>query len=275
MITELALQQRNLLDLLFQGAMNSGAFCADSITDNGQKSIINTAQTMRGLRAYRANAQALSVSALQASYPILQQLLGEENFRPLAQDFWKAMPPERGDLAQWGHMLAAYLPHVPQLQAMLQEHPYLSDVARVEWALHAASTATDAALDAASFQLLASQDPARLRLLLSPGCALLRSAYPVVALMQLHDARASDAHEVAREAVAAGQPQTAVIWRQGLRSMLAATDLAPAALIEATLQGKSLSVALDTAFALAEDFDFSAWLAAQVHSGLLLGAAVV
>jgi Putative DNA-binding domain len=270
----LAAQQTALLDMLHLNTINTIALRADSMPGSGVFSLKNPDVTLRGLRAYRANAQALAESALLAAHPVLPQLIGEENFRHIAQDFWQAMPPERGDLAQWGQRLPEYLPQVPQLQALLQDHPYVCDVARAEWALHVAGTATDAELDAASFQLLAAHDPAKLRLLLSPGCALIRSAYPIVAWIQLHDPRASEAHEAARDAIAKSEQQTALIWRQALRPVIGAVDPAAAALIEATLQGQPLSVALDEAFEKNPDFDFSAWLAAQVQAGVLLGAAL-
>jgi Putative DNA-binding domain len=278
MSAALAAQQTALLDLLHLPTIDLVALRAYSMPATGRFSFKNTTSTLRGLRglrAYRANAQALSVSALQASHPVLQQLLGEENFAHLAQDFWQAMPPERGDLAQWGRMLPAYLPQVRQLQDLLQAHPYLPDVARLEWALHTAATAADAQLDATSFQLLAASDPAQLRLVLSPGCAVLRSAYPVVALVHLHDAQALDGHEAARAAIAQGEPQTALIWRQGFRPMVQAADAASAALMDATLRAQPLSVALDAAFAQTPDFDFSAWLAASAQAHLLLGAALI
>jgi hypothetical protein len=271
----LAAQQTALLDVLHLNTINIVALCAYSMTASGLFCLKNPDTTLRGLRAYRANAQALAHSALHAAYPVLEQLIGDENFRHIAQDFWQAMPPERGDLAQWGRLLAEYLPQVPQLHAVLQDHPYVSDVAHAEWALHEAGTAGDALLDAASFQLLAAHDPAQLCLLLSPGCALIRSAHPIVALIQLHDARLIDSHDAARPFVANNAPQTALIWRQGFRPMIDAVDSATAALIEATLQGQPLSVALDAAFAQTSDFDFSAWLAAQVQAGVLLGADVV
>jgi Putative DNA-binding domain len=271
----LAAQQTALLDVLHLNTIDSIALYEHSIPATGLFSLNTPASTLRGLRAYRANAQALAESALLGTYPVIRQLIGNDNFRHIAEDFWQAMPPERGDLAQWGRKLPEYLPQVPQLQALLQDHPYLSDVARVEWALHAAATASDADLDAASFQLLASQDPAQLRLLLSSGCALIRSPYPIVALIQLHDPRTIDSHEAARDAIKRGDPQTALIWRRGWRPLIGATQLASAAFIEATLQGQPLSLALDAAFAQTPGFDFSAWLAAQVSAGLLLGAAMI
>lgn len=270
----LAAQQTALLDLLHLNTTDLVALCAYSMPATSHFCFKNTASTLRGLRAYRANAQALSESALMAAYPILQQLLGEENFMHLAQDFWQAMPPERGDLAQWGAELGFFLSQVPQLLALLQEHPVLPDVACVEWALHAAATASDAALDTQSFEWLTSRDPAQLRWRLSPGCALLRSAYPAAAVVQLHDARMSDAHEAARRAIAHCEAQSALIWRHGFRPMLNAIDAAPAALIEATLQGESIAVALDAALIQAPDFDLEAWLSASVQSGLLVGVSV-
>ena len=267
----LAAQQTALLDLLHQNTIDSVALSADSIRGKGDFCLKNPDAALRGLRAYRANAQALAQSSLQASHPVLRQLLGEDNFRHLAQDFWQAMPPERGDVAQWGGALPAYLPQVAPLQELLAEHPYLPDVARVEWALHTAATATDAALDAPSFELLSTQDPAQLRFVLSPGCALIRSAHPVVAVVHWHDARATSEHDAAREALARHEAQNALIWRRGLRPMLGAADAASAALIEATLHRQPLAAALDAAFAQRADFDVSAWLQQAVQTGVLLG----
>lgn len=274
MNSTLAMQQTALLDMLHLNATDLIATDANYMRTNGHFSAKNSASGLRGLRVYRANAQALSLSALQASYPVLQQLLGEENFQNLASDIWQAMPPEHGDLAQWGGALAGYLEQVPQLHVLLQEHPYLPDVARVEWALHVAATATDASLDGQSFQLLTVNDPAELRLQLSPGCALLRTAYPVVAIVQLHDPKASKTHDAARAAISNCEPQIALIWRQGFRPMLRASDAASAALLEAMLQGQSLAAALDAAFMQNADFDFSAWLAQSVEVGVLLGVFV-
>ncbi len=122
---------------------------------------------------------------------------------------------------------------------------------------------------------MASTDPAQLQLIFSPGCRVLRSAYPVVSIMQLHDERLHDAHEAARAVIAAGEAQTALIWQHGFRPMLAVADAASAALIEAALQGQPLSEALDVALAQSPNFDFSAWLSESVQSGLLCGVAEI
>ncbi len=270
-----AAAQTVLLDLLHLNTMNSIALSADSMPATAHFCLKNPTLALRGLRAYRANAQEIAQSALQAAYPVMQQLLGEENFRYLAQDMWQALPPQRGDLAQWGHELAQYLPQVPQLRTLLAEHPYLCDVAHAEWALHTAATATDAQLDAQSFQLLAQADPEQLRLVLAPGCAVLRRAYPVVSILQLHDPQEISVHDSARQAIAAGEAQTALIWRRGFRPVIAQADAASSVLIETTLAGQSLAGAVDAAVSAEPSFDFSAWLSSSALIGLLCGVAEI
>jgi hypothetical protein len=93
------------------------------------------ADALAGLRAYRANAQAIAQRALVAAYPVLAQLLGEEAMAALARDLWLAHPPARGDLAWFGAELPGWLAGIDDFADM----PWLADVARLEWAVHAAS----------------------------------------------------------------------------------------------------------------------------------------
>jgi len=76
----------------------------------------------RGLLAYRANGHALAHRSLLAAYPVVRQLLGEESFADLARAVWHAHPPHRGDIAQWGDFLPAFVSDSPQLSDV----PYLA-----------------------------------------------------------------------------------------------------------------------------------------------------
>lgn len=219
----------------------------------------------RGLAAYRANAHASAQRALQAVYPVLEQLIGADNFSYLARDFWHQCPPQRGDLAQWGEDLAAFVAASQQLAST----PYLADVARTEWALHACALAGDATQDIASFTLLTQHDPQALALRMAPGACVLRSAYPAAAITLAHQGVGSldDAASLLR----AGTAQAALVWRQGFAPRLRVLHEAELAFTAATCEGRALSTALDAAPA---NFDFSTWLATQVRDGLLLGVNV-
>ena len=207
----------------------------------------------RGLAAYRSHAAGQAERSLRTVYPVIQRLLGEEDFGALARWFWRLAPPTRGDLACWGEALAQRLPAQPEL---LADQPWLVDLARTEWALHRAATAPDAAPEPATFALLASTDPERLQLELAPGCCCLPGAWSVVSLIR--DAVSAPAAPHAGE--------TALVWRAGWRPRVRAAHAGEAAFVQSLLQGLPLAAALSAA----PDLDFSAWLAPAVHEGLLL-----
>jgi hypothetical protein len=159
----------------------------------------------RGLRAYRANAQALAARALAGVYGRVRDELGEADFAAMAWAFWRADPPRSGDLADWGGALAEFLAVQPEMDIGLVE------LARLEWAIHEAERAPDADFDAASLQLLESGEPERLRLRLRPGTALVG---------------------------------TCLVWRRGWRVEQQELDVASARFMRSQLDGTSLADAL-------------------------------
>lgn len=194
----------------------------------------------RGLAAYRNNLRALSAQALAVPFIRLREALGEDDFAALAWTFWRTHPPERGDLAQWGGALPAFL------VARAGEDSGLPDLARLDWALHEAERVADAGLDAESLALLGHLPPEQLWLQLRPGVALLdQRTGPVL------------------------------VWRQRWRGESRALSAAEAAFLRALLTDASLADALAQAevkgSGAVADFDFSAWLQAALQNAWLLG----
>lgn len=187
----------------------------------------------RGLAAYRGNLRGLSARALAVPFTRLHQALGDEEFASLAWSFWRACPPERGDLAQWGGALAGFLAE------RAGEASGLPDLARLDWALHVAERAAEAELDADSLTLLGTTPPESLWLQLRPGVALLAQADGAV-----------------------------LVWRQGWRGQWCSLAPAEAAFVQAVLDGVNLADALKGSGAEA-DFDFGAWLQAALHNAWL------
>ena len=225
----------------------------------------------RGLQVYRANRAVLAERTLASTYPVIAQLTGMESFGPLARHFWKTHPPERGDMGQWSAQLGDFLSTAPQLA----DEPFLGDVARVEWALHYAASAADAALDAASFALLADADDAPpVTLLLSPGTVIFSSAYPVVSIVQAHLAGQTTL-EKAADLLDRGAGEQALVWRRGFKPKVRAMSAVEHQFIGALDKGLSLETALFAATQTDPLFDFSAWLAVAVQSGLVMAAVPV
>lgn len=208
----------------------------------------------RGIAAYRSHAAAQAVRSLGAAYPVVEQLVGQENFEALSRLLWRERPPQGGDLAQWGAALVAQIEDLPELVADL---PFLADVARVEWTLHSMATLGDAEAEPATFALLAHEDPANLWFDLAPGTACFSSAWPVVTLIETP--RSAPSQQV-RGA------ETARVWRGGWRPRLCRAQPGEPAFVRAVQEGKSLGAALECA----PGFDLSVWLAPAVQEGLLL-----
>ncbi len=220
----------------------------------------------RGLAAYQANGHALAERALQAAFPVLATLIGEDSFALMAREFWHHHPPQQGDLAQWGQALPAFVAG----NAQLADVPYLADVARVEWACHEAAGAPDAVADPASFARLGHADPDTFTLRLSPGAAVTVSDWPVASLVTAHLHGQPSLTQVAAQ-LQARQGECALVWRQGLRPRVAACAPAMAVLLQGLLQGHSLLQALNAALATGASLDLAAWLQAAVTDGLVLG----
>ena len=213
------------------------------------------ARAAEGLAAYRGNAGAIAERALAAAYPTVQQLLSDDSFAQLARAFWSREPPRCGDLARYGDALPAWIAADAQLAA----EPYLADVARVDWAVHAIEQASDVASPPPGLALLGELDPAQLRLRPRPGLALVRSAWPVVTIWQAHRSDALDRFAPVRHALAAQIGETALIARDGWRASVQRIDDASVAVFfEALLHGGTLARALDAAGAA---FRFDRWLA--------------
>lgn len=205
-----------------------------------------------GVAAYRANAGAAAERALAAAYPTVQQLVGDEAFAAIARQLWRQHPPVRGDLAQWGEALPAWLAADPSLAG----EPYLPDVARIDLAVHRAEMAADAAFDPAVLARLAEVDPATLHLRLAPGAALVLSPHPVATVWSAHRSTAADRFEPVRAAFEAGQGEAAFVWRHGWRGDVVTVAGEHAAFLDAVIDGATLAEALDRS----PDLDFEAWL---------------
>lgn len=232
----------------------------------------------RGLQVYQANAGAAAERALAAAYPTVAALIGAESMAGLARVFWRAHPPQRGDLAEFGKGLPAFIAR----SEVLATEPYLADVAALDWAVHHAQRAADApAGGVQQLERLGDTDPARLRLQLVPGTMLLRSRWPIVEIFQAHlplaegeegsDRSARFARFApVREAMAAGRGDNALVWREGWPVRVAALGEAEAVFTRAVLAGQRLSCALEAA----PDLDFAGWLGDALQRSRLAAVAV-
>jgi hypothetical protein len=221
------------------------------------------ARALRGLQAYRANADACAERALATAFATVRMLLGEDDFRQLAREFWRAAPPRCGDLGEWGEALPGWI----AAHGQLAEWPYLADAARLDWVLHRCERAADDTPDRASLARLGDTDPAQLDVQFMPGVALVESGWPVGLIHRAHHA-GDVSFDAVREAIAARRGEAVLVARAGWKAVPHALDPATAAWTRGLLGGQDLGSALAAA---GDGFDFAAWLAAALQSNCLKG----
>jgi hypothetical protein len=130
---------------------------------------------------YRNNLLANYRKALSATYPVVEALVGPAFFGAAVEMFVRAHPSTRGDVNRYGGELARFLATYPPARDL----PYLSDVARLEWAIDQAHIAHDAdALDLESLSAVPENAFGTLALVLHPSVRFVVSHYPIFRIWQ-------------------------------------------------------------------------------------------
>ena len=213
------------------------------------------------LGLYRGNLGATWRRTLGHAYPVVLALVGEEFFGGLARAYGRTYPSQDPDLNQFGSHFASFLSDFPPAA----ELPYLPDMARLEWALHLAHYAADAAgLPASTLAGLAPDQLETSRFGMHPACALIASPWQVLALWQAH--QEGDSKGVFPEDLAGDT--YVLVCRPQWKAQGAALDAAGHAALSLLQQGQVFGAALDAAFELDEAFDLGGqlrhWLAHAV-----------
>jgi len=133
------------------------------------------------LQVYRNNHRSGLRRALADCYPILFKLVGEGFFAWMTHGYLSAHPSRSGNLHEFGACLPAFL---ATFEAAA-EHPWLVDVARLEWARQEAyHAATHAPMDLDALAAVPAERHEHLLLRLHPACRLVDSRWPVLSIFE-------------------------------------------------------------------------------------------
>jgi len=128
------------------------------------------------LDIYRHHVFTTLTAALEATYPVVCRLVHERFFGYAADQYIRAHPPAGPCLFEYGSSFPAFFADFEPCRHLR----YLPDVARLEWALNAATHAEQsAALDPMVLSQLPAEDLPGLTLRLDPSLALLSSTWPI------------------------------------------------------------------------------------------------
>jgi hypothetical protein len=163
------------------------------------------ANPIRRLRVYQNNTRASLTSTLLTVFPVTARLVDERFFRYAASKFIRFHPPSEPRLARYG----AEFPNFLRTFERLAEMPFVSETARLEWAI--AEVLDAASLPTVPLATLDGMGETTPELVLQPSLRFVISCWPVLSIWSAHQ----QGGDVDSLRAAGRRPQRVALWRAG------------------------------------------------------------
>ncbi len=215
----------------------------------------------RRLGIYAEGYRLRLIEALQKTFPVLAELMGEADFQTLAARYVEAHESTFFNIRWYGGQMGEFL---------AADSQYLAEIARWEWAMAAAFDAADAqALGPDQFARIAPEDWAGLRFEWAPAVQVVPLEWNIPQLWKA----VSEGSEERPEPVY--EPGRYLIWRRELQIYFRRVGAEEASAMAAAREGRSFG---ELCVLLCEHFDESeapryaaGYLRGWVEAGLLVG----
>ena len=215
----------------------------------------------RRLGVYRNNTLASLTKALAQTFPVCERIVGEDFFRATARVYVEQSPPAKPELSQYGATFAQFLSGFPPV---LNQVPYLADVAALEWARTASFFAVDAPhLSAEHLQSIDAEALDHLQLAPHPATWLVESQYPILTVWEVNQPDVQNVPAVdfeQAEAVLVSRPEHHIQHQAVSKGMLA--------LLDALFEGHTLADSVARAVDAETTFDLQGALAQALMLGV-------
>lgn len=204
------------------------------------------------------------IDALAATFPVVEQLMGEEFFRMAGRRFIGAQPPADPRLFAYGSGFPAFLERLEEARSVV----YLADVAKLEWAINVARHAAEwpASGRAVSGPAGGATPEGGRQLFLHPSCRLVVSPFPVDRIWRAHQGSCAD---LAPLDLSSGAVRL-LVHRQGEEVGWIDLPQAEAAFLGSLMARPDVGMAIATARTIDAGFDPTLLLAALIEGDLLL-----
>ena len=252
------LMLRELQRAFVQGALGDSApalICAQIIGDG--------IAPERRLAIYRNNAVEGFLKTLEATFPTIVRLSGEDWFRQIGRQYMRRYPSRSGNLHYVGEHFAAFL----EAELAGSSYEYFADVARLEWAYQQVLVAADhPTFDLNALALVSPADYGALTFSTHPAMRLVRSQFPVLAIW-----RANRPDAASDERITLDQGSSSVLLlRRADHVELRELPPAEFALLAALVRGESLEQAAECALEVDPRIALDAALGRIVSLGTLV-----
>jgi hypothetical protein len=212
------------------------------------------------LDVYRHHVLTSLTNVLASTFPVIVRLVDRRFFDYVADRFVRSHPPAGPCLFEYGADFPTFLATVPACAHL----EYLPDVARLEWAMHAALWAPEARrFDP---DVLATDHVHILTFHLDPSVTLLRSSWPVDQVWRANqpdvDPDATVDLDTGDALLEIGRHGDDVVFRRLLPGVFAFR--------EALARGATLEAAVTAALGATDEFDVAAAFTALLDDAVLV-----
>jgi hypothetical protein len=185
------------------------------------------------LRIYRHAYAARLIEALRDHYPVLHQILGDDDFEALGAAFVRAHPSVYRSIRWYGREVSQFL----QVEPIFAEQPILAEIAAFEWSLaEAFDSANTSVLGRAALESVEPAGWGSLSFRFHPSVRRLAFEWnTVVAWKALSAEEAPPAPERSDEAV------EWLIWRRNLDNYFRSLDAVEVTALDAALEGRNFA----------------------------------
>jgi hypothetical protein len=217
-----------------------------------------SADPYRRMRIYQNNTRASLTSTLMTVFPVTVRMVDERFFRYVANEFIRANPPTEPRLVRYGAQFPTFL----RTFEGLEELPFVSETARLEWAI---AEALDAASPApVPIAALNGSDPGTTpELILQPSFRSLISHWPVLSIWSAHQDGGAPTRGWLRK------PERIGIWRSGDNIRFTRLSSAEFSFRYSLAAGLGLDKAVSRALTHEPMFDVAGALARLFSDGLV------
>lgn len=206
---------------------------------------------------YRNNVFVALIKPLEARFPVVRRLVGDEFFRAMARDFVLESKPASPLIMNYGDEVPQFIRRYEPAATL----PYLADVAALEAAWTRAYHAADAMpLEPGALAEMPVEELLATPLMAHPAATLISSPFPIGSIWAAH--QADDVLPIA-----VWKPETVLIARPAFDVSVHVLPSSDATFAEALLAGTAPGDAAATAMNDNRDFNFGAALAGLVSLG--------
>ncbi|WP_045826940.1 DNA-binding domain-containing protein [Teredinibacter turnerae] len=213
------------------------------------------------LAIYRNNVFRGLIDTLGSHFPATKNLVGDTYFDSIGKAYLEKNPPQSAASTAFGETFPEFINAFPPLETL----PYLTDVARLDWAYHSAYHAREAvALEPTAFQLIHPDALGKAKFELHPSCRMVQSDYAVFNLWEFARDSVKKTLEDDIE-----QAQAALVLRPDAEVNVYHLTPGLTAFFDRLISGAALSQALTAGIDQSDEFNPSEAVAFFVNSRIV------